>query len=250
MGNRTVEILNVTPEESHLLLKRLKDSMNNRYFVPFRISDDPRLKELAKLEYMQQQGVREESFEKDWPEFKVFLQSQPANRNILIPILDTGFMHDHPRLQGCIEQSVDFTGEGVEDLNGHGTVCALLVRENSLFKPRMLNIKVVESDGRGSPENLIKGIEWLIDFSKMHDVEIIANLSLGVYSKKWGLFRCKGECSICKAALKAANEGIAIIAAAGNTPGLISCPAVAGMNGDTLIVPVTTSSVISFREVD
>src|ERR1035441_5261687 len=73
-------------------------------------------------------------------------------------ILDTGMMLDHPLIKRNLAESVDLTGEGPDDLNGHGTIVTLLAL---LTAPdsTLLNIKVAGSDGFGDEENLIRGME-------------------------------------------------------------------------------------------
>src|ERR1700676_357099 len=56
------------------------------------------------------------------------LHNEPKTSSPIIAVLDTGCLLDHPLLADCIEDTCDFTGEGIEDRIGHGTGCALLAR--------------------------------------------------------------------------------------------------------------------------
>ena len=159
---------------------------------------------------------------------------QPETRESLVAILDTGMLHEHPGIKGRIADEVDFTGEGAEDLSGHGTLITLIYLTDvtePMSSVKLLNIKVADAYGRGSPENLIKGLDWVANYKRGHpDFNITANLSVGVYRRRLlGLKRCNGTCDVCAAALRAADTGIVVVAAAGNTPGKTACPATAGL---------------------
>ncbi|MBW2341024.1 MAG: S8 family serine peptidase [Deltaproteobacteria bacterium] len=45
-------------------------------------------------------------------------------KGVKVAVLDTGVDLDHPDLKTAIIGTRDFTGDGVEDKNGHGTHCA------------------------------------------------------------------------------------------------------------------------------
>lgn len=131
-----------------------------------------------------------------------------------VAIIDTGMALNHPWIKRSIKDSVDFTGEGVEDQNGHGTMVTLLLLMTAP-DAGLFNVKVMDSEGLGSEENLIEGIKW----SAGKGANVI-NLSVGVYREE-----CKGDCKICRAAKDAAKAGALVVAAAGNEPGKTCCPA-------------------------
>lgn len=143
-------------------------------------------------------------------------------------IIDTGLMHDHPMIKGRIIGEVDLTGEGTEDLNGHGTAVCLIY---SMYLPdaRLLNVKALNGDGFGRKKDLIEAFKWIIDWKKQNNIEeyISVNISAGIYSKKWFLFQCKGDCDLCAVANEAAANKMRIFAAAGNEHGKAACPSVA-----------------------
>jgi subtilisin family serine protease len=112
----------------------------------------------------------------------------PNDPNALIAILDTGVLANHPLLQGCIREVVDFTGEGGEDRNGHGTSAALLARVMIPGMPRgrFLILKVAGADGRGAQDNLLRALGWMREFNRHGETRIMtASISLGVYNRKW-----------------------------------------------------------------
>lgn len=233
-------------EESDCMssLDVLKDPVSGRYRIPVPLNQawaDEWLKNsvkyLEKQRYIEKHNACEEDFESEWPsiwaEWEEGSEEGEELPTKFIAILDTGYMTEHPLLQGIVEETIDLTGEGIEDQNGHGSVCALLSLGTTShipnnFKPRLLIIKVAGKDGRGSPENLIKGLQWLIRFKderRIGEGELVASMSLGVYSRNWGVFRCRGGCAVCKATIEAAERGVVILTAAGNKPGGTACPA-------------------------
>ena len=95
---------------------------------------------------------------------------QSKGEGVKVAILDTGIDPDHPDLAGAVAASRDFTGEGIEDRNGHGTHCAGIVgaRENGRGfmgvapRCRLLIGKVLRGDGGGRLDWLARGIDWAV----------------------------------------------------------------------------------------
>lgn len=212
------------------LLHFVKDPQSNEYRVPY---TGDFAKDAVKLIYMSAPGAKAEDFERVWPEIwrlKEFHEPwHVASSSLAYAILDTGMLLEHPLLKPDLIESADFTGEGPDDYNGHGTICALLARVFIPYRVRMFNVKVVGSDGRGTSKQLIQGIHHVVELKKRHKIEhLIVNMSVGVYSRKFlGLKECEGDCDVCRATIAAAEEGILFMAAAGNTPGITACPATA-----------------------
>ena len=143
---------------------------------------------------------------------------QRPNRgeNMVIGICDTGVDKDHPDLAGRVLGTIDFTGEGDFDGNGHGTHVATIAigngsRSNGLYtgaapKAEMYMAKGLKSDGSGSASSIADGIEWLAE----QGVSAIS-LSLGGTA----LPRVKDILQVmCEAAVA---NGIAVFCAAGNS---------------------------------
>lgn len=198
MDPRKVEILGSDAGVEGGNLHYVRDAAHNRYFLPLAVDEQSRkyieeqVKQVAKRDQMEQSNISEEAFEAAWPELLASLYRTPSQReshdNLSSVIIDTGLLHDHPFIKGCIVAEKDFTGEGSEDLNGHGTIVALIYRMTALYyKPRFVNVKVTGKDGHGSPEHLVAGLHYLIQYKREHpQEEIYANISLGVYTRKWG----------------------------------------------------------------
>lgn len=132
-----------------------------------------------------------------------------------IAILDTGVLSHHPGLRGRIAGSVDFTGEGPEDLNGHGTMVALIAAGSLRPGPDILNVKVLDKNGFGREEDIASGMRWAAD----HGADIL-NMSLGIPRS------CDGTCLLCTTATELYERRVAVGAAAGNFgPEVKCCPA-------------------------
>lgn len=223
MNDRIVECLESPQLAEGNLLGKLYDQVTQKYSVP------------VPLEMI-------ESFKREFNQFDKSIFNKPkVSTLVTTAVVDTGLMSHHPWINQILHESTDFTGEGTEDRNGHGTYIALLglslrvgvygmVEEQpepvEILKRevRLLNVKALCADGRGTEENLIKAILWAIEKKAR-----IINISAGIYRKKWGLLECNGDCRVCKAAIGAATAGILVMAAAGNEKGKTYCPAMAGL---------------------
>jgi tetratricopeptide (TPR) repeat protein len=151
-------------------------------------------------------------------------------------VFDSGLIHDHPAIRPRISASDEWdgTGEGTEDENGHGTIVAMrtFIPIDPSFEVRLINVKVVDRRGIGSPDVLVAGMRWLAKYAGQHpDHVIAANMSVGAYQRtRLGLISCQGTCPVCTAAVELADLGIKIYAAAGNRRGATSCPGSAAVH--------------------
>jgi len=89
-----------------------------------------------------------------------------------VAVLDTGIDQDHIDLKDAIVGSKDFTGDGIEDRNGHGTHCAGVIAARAkrcgVLSALHLNQnswlqKVMGNDGNGSFEWITRGINWAVE---------------------------------------------------------------------------------------
>lgn len=127
-----------------------------------------------------------------------------------VAILDTGVDTDHPDLADAIIDTKDFTGDGIEDENGHGTHCAGIVgaRLNGVGfvgvapKAQLLTGKVLGNNGRGAYSWITEAIYWATE-SKAN----VISMSLGGSGSDPELY---------KAIQYALFHGVFVICAAGN----------------------------------
>jgi len=103
---------------------------------------------------------------------------------VTVAVLDTGIDADHPAFQGVDVEQKDFTGEGDEDDNGHGTHCAATIFGQDVDGLRIgvapgvskaLIGKVLGSGGGGSTEGIVQAVQWAIN----NGANVIS-LSLGI----------------------------------------------------------------------
>lgn len=128
-----------------------------------------------------------------------------TGKNTTIAIIDTGCDINHPILKKNIVGVRNFTNEDdsktVTDYNGHGTHVAGIIK--SVAKDaNLLILKVLESDGDGDYDWIIKAINYAID----QKVDII-NMSLGGEIEDDDLY---------KAIKRAIDNDILVVCAAGN----------------------------------
>lgn len=136
--------------------------------------------------------------------------TESMGEGIKVAVLDTGVDTDHPDLAAALLATKDFTGDGIEDANGHGTHTAGVIgaRLNNFGfvgvapKCALLIGKVLADNGSGSYQWITQGIDWAVEQGAN-----IISMSLGGPSTTTSLHRAIHE---------ALAKNVAIICAAGN----------------------------------
>lgn len=127
-------------------------------------------------------------------------------------VLDTGIRYSHSCFGGRASFGADFTGEGDNDQNGHGTHVAGTVVGNPYGIARtgsVIDVKVLGRGGGGSWAGVAGGIDWAAADCRNQNAACVANLSLG-----------GGFSAIVDNAVNAAAEaGVIMVCAGGNTGG-------------------------------
>ena len=91
---------------------------------------------------------------------------------VVVAVVDTGIDASHPAFAGVTLIQKDFTGEGNGDNNGHGTHCAGTIFGRPVngvpigVAPgvtKAVIAKVLDANGSGSSESIVKGILWAVD---------------------------------------------------------------------------------------
>ncbi len=138
-----------------------------------------------------------------------------TGKGVKIAILDTGIDPYHPDFAGRIAAAADFTGEGPQDQDGHGThVAGIAAGSGRASKRRYRGLapeaslyiaKVLGREGAGLMSDVMAGIEWAVE----QEVDII-NLSLG------GAPPCDGTDALSETCDVAVEKGYVVCVAAGN----------------------------------
>ncbi len=130
---------------------------------------------------------------------------------VKVAILDTGIATMHPDLKERVIATKDFTNDGIEDANGHGTHCGGIVAasQNDLGvvgvapKAQLIIGKVLNDGGYGTLEWIAAGMEWAVESG----ADIIS-MSLGAST---------GSDRLKQATQKVIEQGKILIIAAGNS---------------------------------
>src|SRR5574343_436400 len=124
-------------------------------------------------------------------------------KTIKIAVVDSGIDESKAKVKMCGEGHKDFTGEGLIDVRGHGSVVSKLINDVAKDEDYCQIIVKYSSVGEvNNAENLIKALEYILTL----DVDYV-NISAG------------GQGSNApekKVILKLLNKGIVVVAAAGN----------------------------------
>lgn len=150
------------------------------------------------------------------------LEEQKADTVPTIAVLDTGITL-HPDFAGRIVGYKDFINgrNSIYDDNGHGThVCGIIAGSGSLSAGKYKGIapfanllvgKVLDEKGDGTVENMIKGIQWVLEKKEEFNVRVV-NISVGIGQLK----SIEKENLLIQWLEKAWREGLAVVCAAGN----------------------------------
>lgn len=113
-----------------------------------------------------------------------------SGRGVRVAVIDSGVDGSHP-LVGGVSEYVAFTldpdaeggvrmdADAHDDLYGHGTACAAVIRSLAP-QVELVSVRVLGSNLRGSALTFARGLQWCID----HGVAV-ANLSLSTTNERW-----------------------------------------------------------------
>lgn len=151
-----------------------------------------------------------------------FLDGPHKGKPVVVGIIDTGAPKDHPDLDGAILDAKDFTNSpsGPFDVAGHGThvsgdIAARYGNGLGVTGPGpellLVHAKGLNDMGSGSDAGIAAAGDWLLGRG---DISVI-NLSLGSDMHSPAI---QGFCD------RAAQAGVPVVAAAGNSGNRINCP--------------------------
>jgi serine protease AprX len=113
-----------------------------------------------------------------------------TGKGVTAAVLDTG-INRHPDFGERIIMFKDFVNnrENIYDDSGHGThVCGILGGSGLVSDGRFMGIapdinfivgKVLDRNGEGTAEKMIKGIEWLLEIKQNYHIGVL-NISVGI----------------------------------------------------------------------
>ncbi|WP_096188791.1 S8 family peptidase [Evansella halocellulosilytica] len=195
-----------------------------------------------------EEDARAEAFSQTTPWGITRVQAPDAHQmgysgnGVKVAILDTGIDASHPDLQANVQGGYSVFSDSANnnpfyDGDGHGThVAGTVAAANNgggvlgvSHQADLYAVKVLDNNGGGSYSGIAQGIEWSIN----NDMDII-NMSLGG----------SAHSSILEAYSNLAyNEGILVVAAAGNSGNAWGI-------GDTVAYPAKYDSVIAVAATD
>lgn len=158
-------------------------------------------------------AIKDLRVEKAW-------QAGWTGKGIGVAVLDTG-IGKHPDLKNRVLYFKDFVNGSSRayDDYGHGThVAGILAGEGTICKDyrgiapqtNLISLKVLDKNGNGRREQVIKGIEWAICNSRQYQIRIL-NISVG--SVKEGN---EQDEKLIEAVEQAWDHGMVVVCAAGN----------------------------------
>ncbi|MEM9737488.1 MAG: S8 family peptidase [Bacteroidota bacterium] len=159
--------------------------------------------------------------------------------DVRVAVLDTGIDSNHPDLKDVIAEVRDFTGDGIEDMSGHGTHCAGVIAGQPIQsefvgvapKAELIIGKVLDNKGRGNGKWICEALEWLLEGVKSGSdyAPDIISMSLGGYFRSKKLFKVIHELTALGVhiVIAAGNEGSAYRNSIG-APACYSCGIVVG----------------------
>lgn len=153
-----------------------------------------------------------------------------SGKNIRVVILDTG-VYLHPDLKKNVYGFLDFVSMKKEcyDDNGHGTHVGGILCSNGRLQgiapeAQMIALKVLEKDGGGQTECVIRGLQWVLAHHEKLQIRIL-NFSVGFLPGAMDY----EQRTIMELLEELWDEGVTVVTAAGNNgpaPGSVTVPGI------------------------
>lgn len=165
-------------------------------------------------------------------------------KGVTIAILDTGAAL-HKDISGRIVKFYDMVSGKMKmyDNNGHGShIAGICAGDGSASNGRyrgmcpeagLVIIKVLDKQGKGKEETVIKASEWIIRNRKRYNINIV-NISFGSFIDE------ENDCEMIRAIEKMWDVGLVVVAAAGNN----------GPEEGTITSPGISSKIITVGALD
>lgn len=171
------------------------------------------------------------------------LNTKYTGKDVTVAIIDTGvaphadLLYPENRIVG-FKDFVNNRSKYYDD-NGHGTHCAGILAGSGYSskgkyrgiapEANILSIKVLDENGNGNTSDILSTVQWIIETKEVYKTKII-NFSLGSIAQ----YKERRD-PLVKAANKAIEENLIVVAAVGNS----------GPMHNTILSPATSRYVIS-----
>jgi len=143
-----------------------------------------------------------------------------------VAVIDSGIYDEHTSFKdrdgaSRVILSLDFAGEGLtNDAYGHGTHVAATATGNGRVaqghyrgiasNANIFSLRVLNSSGIGTASNLLSALDWVLNNHLTYNIRVV-NLSLGTLA-----IDSYQNDPLCQAVRQLVNEGVVVVAAAGN----------------------------------
>lgn len=138
-----------------------------------------------------------------------YVYDPSGGEGVDVYIFDTGIEPSLPEFGGRVLPGADYTGEGHQDENGHGTFVAGVVGSKTYGVAKnvnLINVKTMTSMGRGKLSWVLAGIEYVIASHSARNRKSVVNMSLGTPKNNM----------LNRAVQQIVEMGIPVVVAAGN----------------------------------
>lgn len=188
------------------------------------------------------------------------LGSPYLGQNVGVAVLDTG-IYKHPDFENRIAAFHDVVHRKTRfyDDCGHGTHVAGIIAGGGIYdrdyrgvapKASIISVKVLDHKGNGNINDLLKGLQWVIDNKDLYNIRIV-NISAGTAPKG----QEEEASALIQGVDHAWDHGLVVVTAAGNngpkpmsitTPGISRKVITVGCSDDHEMVDVLGSRMVNY----
>jgi subtilisin family serine protease len=115
------------------------------------------------------------------PQFNEYYNQLPneSKQEVIVAVLDSGINQNHQMFTDRLITGETFVGGTVSDALGHGTHVAGTVADLTLSNVKIMPVKVMDDNGKGSDTTILGGIQYILSQKANGKNIVAANLSLG-----------------------------------------------------------------------
>lgn len=141
-----------------------------------------------------------------------------TGKNVAVCVLDTGINYNHVVLSGNYLDGYDYVNDDADpiDDHGHGTHVTGIV-QGVAPDVGLIHIKVLNSGGSGTQDDIIAGINWCINNRTAYNISVIS-MSLG--AGEYDSYCDSSFPSLALAVNDAISNGLVVVASSGNLDGI------------------------------